>query len=44
VSGEPRSVVLVAAELARRRVEPDDFTVVRPTLEDSVVAMLEGGR
>jgi len=44
VSGGPRSVVLVAAELARRRVEPDDFTVVRPTLEDSVVAMLEGGR
>jgi ABC-2 type transport system ATP-binding protein len=44
VSGEPRSVVLVAAELARRRVEPDDFMVVRPTLEDSVVAMLEGGR
>jgi ABC-2 type transport system ATP-binding protein len=44
VSGEPRSVVLVAAELARRGVEPDDFTVVRPTLEDSVVAMLEGGR
>ena len=44
VSGEPRSVVLVAAELARRRVEPDDFTVVRPTLEVSVVAMLEGGR
>jgi hypothetical protein len=34
----------VAAELARRGVEPDDFTVVRPTLEDSVVAMLEGGR
>ena len=43
VSGEPRSVVLVAAELARRDVCADDFTVIRPTLEDSVVAMLDGG-
>lgn len=44
VSGEPRSVVLVAAELARRDVRADDFTVVRPSLEDSVVAILDGGR
>jgi ABC-2 type transport system ATP-binding protein len=43
VRGEPRSVVLVAAELGRRSVPADDFTVVRPTLEDSVVAMLDGG-
>ena len=43
VRGEPRSVVLVAAELARRDVCAEDFTVVRPSLEDSVVAMLDGG-
>ncbi len=43
VRGESRSVVLVAAELARRSVGAEDFTVVRPTLEDSVVAMLDGG-
>jgi ABC-2 type transport system ATP-binding protein len=40
---EPRSVVLVAAELARRSLQADDFAVIRPSLEDSVVALLDGG-
>jgi ABC-2 type transport system ATP-binding protein len=40
---EPRGVVLVAAELARRSLDAPDFAVIRPSLEDSVVALLEGG-
>lgn len=36
------AVVLVAAELARRAVAAPDFTVIRPSLEDAVVALLEG--
>jgi ABC-2 type transport system ATP-binding protein len=40
---ESRGVVLVAAELARRSLDAADFTVIRPTLEDSVIALLDGG-
>jgi ABC-2 type transport system ATP-binding protein len=40
---EPGSVVPIAAELARRDITPDDFTVVRPTLEDVFVSLTTGG-
>jgi hypothetical protein len=40
---EPVAVVPVAAELARRQITPDDFTVVRPTLEDVFVSLTTGG-
>jgi hypothetical protein len=36
-------VVHVAAELARRDIPATDFTVIRPSLEDAVVSMLNGG-
>ncbi len=39
----PASVVPIAAELARRDIAPDDFTIVRPTLEDVFVSLTEGG-
>jgi ABC-2 type transport system ATP-binding protein len=44
VRAEPRAVIHVAAELARRDFTADDFTVIRPSLEDAVVLLLEGGR
>jgi ABC-2 type transport system ATP-binding protein len=44
VRAEPGAVIRVAAELARRDFTPDDFTVIRPSLEDAVVLLLEGGR
>ncbi|HEY8583462.1 MAG TPA: ABC transporter ATP-binding protein [Capillimicrobium sp.] len=39
----PPAVVPLAAELARRELVPNDFTVLRPSLEDAVVSLLEGG-
>jgi ABC-2 type transport system ATP-binding protein len=42
VTAEPSAVVHVAAELARRDFAVDDFTVIRPSLEDAVVSMLKG--
>jgi ABC-2 type transport system ATP-binding protein len=42
VRAEPEAVIRVAAELARRDLTPDDFTVIRPSLEDAVVSLLEG--
>ena len=33
----------LAGELARRRLAPADFTVIRPSLEDAVVSLLTGG-
>jgi hypothetical protein len=33
----------VAAELARRELAATDFTVIRPSLEDAVVSLLNGG-
>ncbi len=41
---QPRAVVHVAAELARRSLDVEDFTVVRPTLEESVLNLLGGAR
>jgi ABC-2 type transport system ATP-binding protein len=43
ITTQPAFVVPIAAELARRDITPDDFTVVRPTLEDVFVSLTEGG-
>jgi ABC-2 type transport system ATP-binding protein len=43
ITTQPASVVPIAAELARRDITPDDFTVVRPTLEDVFVSLTNGG-
>jgi ABC-2 type transport system ATP-binding protein len=40
---DPHAVVHVAAELARRELPATDFTVIRPSLEDAVVSLLNGG-
>jgi ABC-2 type transport system ATP-binding protein len=44
VTAEPEAVIHVAAELARRDLTAPDFTVTRPSLEDAVISLLEGGR
>jgi ABC-2 type transport system ATP-binding protein len=43
ITADPRAVVHIAAELARRELPADDFVVIRPTLEDTVVSLLNGG-
>jgi ABC-2 type transport system ATP-binding protein len=43
VSAAPIAVVPLAGELARREISPADFTVIRPSLEDAVVALMDGG-
>jgi ABC-2 type transport system ATP-binding protein len=43
VAAEPTAIVHVAAELARRDLAAPDFTVIRPSLEDAVVSLLNGG-
>lgn len=43
VCTDPAAVVELAGELARRRLAPADFTVIRPSLEDAVVSLLNGG-
>ncbi len=43
VTATPAAVVPLAGELARRRLAPVDFTVIRPSLEDAVVSLLTGG-
>jgi ABC-2 type transport system ATP-binding protein len=43
VRAAPDAVVRVAAELARRELSAPDFAVVHPTLEDVVVALVDGG-
>jgi ABC-2 type transport system ATP-binding protein len=43
VRTDPAAVVELAGELARRRLAPADFTVIRPSLEDAVVSLLNGG-
>jgi ABC-2 type transport system ATP-binding protein len=43
VTVSPAAVVRVAAELARRGLTPADFTVARPSLEDAVVSLMNGG-
>jgi ABC-2 type transport system ATP-binding protein len=42
VTVDPHAVVHVAAELARRDFDADDFTVIRPSLEDAVISLLNG--
>jgi ABC-2 type transport system ATP-binding protein len=44
IAADPHAVVHVAAELARRDLAARDFTVIRPSLEDAVVSLLNGGR
>jgi ABC-2 type transport system ATP-binding protein len=44
VTAEPEAVIHVAAELVRRDLTAPDFTVTRPSLEDAVISLLEGGR
>ena len=43
VTAAPVAVVPLAGELARRDVAPADFTVIRPSLEDAVISLLNGG-
>src|SRR5581483_5264146 len=43
VTAAPMAVVPLAGELARRRLAPADFTVIRPSLEDAVVSLITGG-
>jgi ABC-2 type transport system ATP-binding protein len=43
VTADPEAIVRVAAELARRELPATDFTVIRPSLEDAVVTLLQGG-
>jgi ABC-2 type transport system ATP-binding protein len=43
VRTDPVAVVALAGELARRELTPEDFTVIRPSLEDAVVSMMSGG-
>jgi ABC-2 type transport system ATP-binding protein len=42
VTVEPVAVVRVATELARRDLAPSDFTVIRPTLEEALVPLMNG--
>jgi ABC-2 type transport system ATP-binding protein len=43
IAAEPRAVVTIAAELAHRDLTVTDFTVIRPSLEDAVVSLIEEG-
>ncbi|MGN6868423.1 MAG: ABC transporter ATP-binding protein [Solirubrobacteraceae bacterium] len=43
ITAAPIAVVPLAGELARRQLAPADFTVLRPSLEDAVVSLLNGG-
>jgi ABC-2 type transport system ATP-binding protein len=42
VRADPLAIVPLAGELARRQIAPPDFTVIRPSLEDAVVSLLNG--
>jgi hypothetical protein len=42
VTADPLAVVHLASELARRELAPGDFTVIRPSLEDAIVSLLNG--
>jgi ABC-2 type transport system ATP-binding protein len=44
ITVDPTSVVRVATELARRDLAPSDFTVIRPSLEEAVLLLLNGDR
>jgi ABC-2 type transport system ATP-binding protein len=41
--GATVAIVPLAGELARRELSPADFTVIRPSLQDPVVSLLNGG-
>ncbi|HEY4280349.1 MAG TPA: ABC transporter ATP-binding protein [Conexibacter sp.] len=43
VRADAGAVVRVASELERRELSPHDFTVIRPSLEEAVISMLDGG-
>lgn len=43
ILGDPSASVLVAAELVRRDIIPDDFLVTGPSLEDVFVSLTTGG-
>jgi ABC-2 type transport system ATP-binding protein len=43
ITADPRAVVPIAAELAHRNLAVADFTVIRPSLENAVVSLLNGG-
>ena len=43
ITAAPLTVVPLAGELARRDIAPADFTVIRPSLEDAVISLLNGG-
>jgi ABC-2 type transport system ATP-binding protein len=42
VIADPAAVVRVASELARRDLAPADFTVIRPSLEEAIISLLNG--
>jgi ABC-2 type transport system ATP-binding protein len=42
ITADPLAVVEIATELSRRELTPSDFTVIRPSLEDAVLALLNG--
>jgi hypothetical protein len=42
ITVDPLSVVRIAGELARRDIAPSDFTVIRPSLEEAVLSLMNG--
>jgi ABC-2 type transport system ATP-binding protein len=44
ITVDPAAVVRIASELSRRDVIPEDFTVIRPSLEEAIVSLLDGDR
>jgi ABC-2 type transport system ATP-binding protein len=42
ITADPWAVVGIATELSRRELSPSDFTVIRPSLEDAVLPLLNG--
>lgn len=44
ITADTDAVVRLTAELHRRELGPSDFTVIRPSLEDAIVTLLNGSR
>ncbi len=44
VTVDPLAVVHVASELARLQIAAPDFAVIRPSLEEAVVSLMNGDR
>jgi ABC-2 type transport system ATP-binding protein len=42
ITADPHAVIRLATELGRRDLAPGDFTVIRPSLEDAVISLLDG--